>query len=371
MKNNDKLLREFIRRKIISDSLKREKEEFAIRQWVRSQIVELQSQQILETLYESRDMANPHPNTGINKLRDAIRKAKPSIKTKYQQLTTSSEQRESFKNHFLAAFIRLFDQLDALSASETVDDETLDVSDDITPSSEEGELQAPPEAEMDQIEKDLEGLLENVLKELNIDLFEEEEEGQPSLASKQYKKIMSNIENSPELTSAEEIADDIRVAMDQWDNDENTTVRRYKNLGFDERGMRILAIALESETDPAITYGLDKKDVDVVSGDIESEKEKQKSLSQVEKDVERKKAQEREREEFGKGIEGDATGRNQAFDTFNLVQSYFSDNYLDLDSSEDKEMFKKWCLYNLKLLLDSYEQELQPQLEEPNIQNPT
>ena len=44
---------------------------------------------------------------------------------------------------------------------------------------------------------------------------------------------------------------------------------------------------------------------------------------------------------------------------------------IDLDSSEDKEMFKKWGLYNLKLLLDSYEEELNPGLETPNIQDPT
>jgi hypothetical protein len=34
-------------------------------------------------------------------------------------------------------------------------------------------------------------------------------------------------------------------------------------------------------------------------------------------------------------------------------------------------MFKKWGLYNLKLLIDSYEEELNPSLEAPNIENPT
>ena len=48
--------------------------------------------------------SNPHPSTGINKLRDAFRKAKPSIKTKFQQLTTSEEQRTSFVAHLLNAY---------------------------------------------------------------------------------------------------------------------------------------------------------------------------------------------------------------------------------------------------------------------------
>ena len=53
------------------------------------------------------------------------------------------------------------------------------------------------------------------------------------------------------------------------------------------------------------------------------------------------------------------------------MQSYFSDNYLDLDSLEDRDMFRKWGLYNLKLLLDSYEEGLNPGVETPNIEDPT
>ena len=120
-----------------------------------------------------------------------------------------------------------------------------------------------------------------------------------------------------------------------------------------------------------IDINVDDDENDVVSDDLAAEKERDTKLSQVEKDVEKKKEKESERAEFGAGIGGDQTGRNQAFDAFNLVQSYFSDNYLDLDSSEDKEMFKKWGLYNLKLLLDSYEEELNPGLETPDIQDPT
>jgi hypothetical protein len=115
----------------------------------------------------------------------------------------------------------------------------------------------------------------------------------------------------------------------------------------------------------------DADDNDVVSDELETEKEQNKQLSQVEKDVEKKKSKDSERAEFSSGLEGDSTGRNQAFDAFNLVQSYFSDNYLDLDSPEDQSMFKKWGLYNLKLLLTSYEEELNPGLETPNIQDPT
>jgi len=289
---DEKLLREFVKKTFVAKMFREEKEKFLqeqkVRSWVRTLISESKEETTNTVILEAKEQTNPHPNTGINKLRDSIRKAKPSIKTKFQQLTSSSEQRDSFVNHLLAAFVRLFDQLDALSASTdelAMDSEvgSLDPGESPQP-----ELSAPPEGT--DIESDLEDeldiQLENVLREIDIDLE-------------------------------------------------------------------------------------DADDNDVVSDELETEKEQNKQLSQVEKDVEKKKSKDSEREEFSSGLEGDSTGRNQAFDAFNLVQSYFSDNYLDLDSPEDQDMFKKWGLYNLKLLLTSYEEELNPGLETPNIQNPT
>ena len=285
---DEKLLREFVRRTIVQpavQALEEEKrKEDSVRLWVRSHIREFIEKDYNTVINEAKDMANPHPSTGINKLRDAIRKAKPSIKTKFQQLTTSADQRESFSNHLLAAFVRLFDQLDALSAEGNVEDVAAEDSLAAEPA-ETDVLQAPDEGDIDDIEKELDALMES------LTLTEEEEE----------------------------------------------------ELGDDN---------------------------DVVSDELTAEKEAAKNLTQVEKDVEKKKSQDREREEFGSGLEGDSTGRNQAYDTFNLVQSYFSDAYLDLNNADDKEMYKKWGLYNLKLLLDSYEEELSPNLETPDIQNP-
>ena len=302
-KAEEKQLREFIRNTFVSILLEQRKQEQLVerkaRLFVRSLMKEVKEKQDWTLINEARDAANPHPNTGINKLRDAIRKAKPSIKTKFQQLTSAPEQRESFSNHLLAAFVRLFDQLDALSASNEVTADAERTAQDLGSSQQPtGELAPPPEDA--QLEKELEdeiGIdlqLEAILRELNLNEIDEVEE--------------------------EEAAAN-----------------------------------------------------DVVSDELNNEKEtqKNKNLSQVEKDVAKKKDLETKRQEFGKGLDGDATGRNQAFDTFNLVQTYFSDNYLDLDSQDDKDMYKKWALYNLKLLLDSYEEELAPQLQQPNIPNPT
>lgn len=288
-KQQEKLLREFIKRTFVQNLLQEQREEHAVRLYVRRMISEVKNQRVLETLYEAKDMANPHPNTGINKLRDAIRKAKPSIKSKYQQLTTDPAQRESFTNHFLGAMVRLFDELDALNAQGK---EAEDVAADFETSG--SSLEAPPsEMTSDEMASDIEAdgdldnIMENILNELDIDITDDEND----------------------------------VVSDEFEEEENKEVENNK--------------------------------------------------SQAAKDFDKKKDIEKEREEFGAGIDGDSTGRNQAFDAFNLVQSYFSDAYLDLSNPEDQEMYKKWGLYNIKLLLDKYEQELDNSPETPNIENPT
>jgi hypothetical protein len=259
-----------------SKSLDKDKQtESLLRKHIRSRIKSLMEQKreqeqylrlvIRKLVKEAKDVSNPHPNTGINKLRDAFRKARPTIKSQFQQLTTSKDQRDSFIAHLLAAFVRLYGQLDALNASS-----------DMTPAQ--------------ATEKVVSG----------FDLEEPDAEA------------MSDIEK--------EIADLLQ-----------------EELG-----------------------------IDVVTDEEENKKPK----NQIEKDVDKKKSLDTEREEFADGMEGEITGRNQAFDAFRLTQSYFSDAYLDLADPTDKQMFKDWCLYNMDLLLKSFEEEIQPDLDKPDITAP-
>jgi len=296
----EKLLREFVRREMVKPLLEQQRNEEKVRKWVRGLIREAQEENYLSTLYEAKDMANPHPSTGINKLRDAIRKAKPSIKTKYQQLTTDGEQRESFTNHFLTAMVRLFDELDALNAQGK---EAEDVAGELdTVDAGGGELEAPPED-----------------------------------------------------TTSDEMGDDIESGLDDLENLQESLIEAI-----------LKEVEVEIEDDEPET-------ADVVSDefDEEDEKEKIKNKTQAEKDFERKSNDDQKRKDFGAGVEGDSTGRNQAFDAFNLVQTYFSDAYLDLNNPDDIEMFKKWGLYNIKLLLDKYEEQLNTNPETPDIQDPS
>ena len=272
------MMRQYIRNKIKKqlweEKKQEEKQEHELRLVIRSLIK------------EAKENANPHPNTGINKLRDAFRKAKPTLKAKYQQLTTSAEQREAFAAHMLRAFVRLFDELDALQAKGDVEGEVKGIETAVGEAPDLG-LEAPPEdQEADDIEDELDSLLEAILKEVDINLQDDE--------------------------------------MDIVSDDE--------------------------------------KDAE--------EKEIEDNKSQAEKDFEKKKEADKEKEEFGAGLDGDATGRNQAFDAFRLVQTYFSDAYLDLSNEEDQKMYRDWCLYNMKLLFQNFEEALPTNPEEPDIENP-
>ena len=121
------LMRKYIRNKIrshLNETIRREEEEeYKLRLVIR------------EIIKEAKENANPHPNTGINKLRDSFRKAKATIKSKFQQLTTDPEQRKTFRAHMLNAFEKLFFELDALNAKGLPEEK---------PESDDVDLQAPP-----------------------------------------------------------------------------------------------------------------------------------------------------------------------------------------------------------------------------------
>jgi hypothetical protein len=62
----------------------------------------------------------PHENTGINVLEDLLKKIIPILETDYKLLTTSSEQRESFRAHIINAAISTLTPVEA--NNDAVDD---------------------------------------------------------------------------------------------------------------------------------------------------------------------------------------------------------------------------------------------------------
>ena len=58
----------------------------------------------------------PHSSTGINVLRDLLKKIVPQMEIHYKQLTTSAEQRQSFRAHVLKALKNILAPSQAIAA---------------------------------------------------------------------------------------------------------------------------------------------------------------------------------------------------------------------------------------------------------------
>lgn len=82
-------------------------------------------------------------------------------------------------------------------------------------------------------------------------------------------------------------------------------------------------------------------------------------------------------EEFSRGLEDkdlDKTGRNAAFESFKKIQNQVENEYSKLDpeaeidgrEETEREIFRDYLLLNLKLYFDKFEEDLNPDLEEPS-----
>ena len=92
MTEEEKVLRQYVRKKISKIIREQEEKEFQLRQVIRK-------------LLQEGDISDVHPHrsTAINTLEDVLKKAIPTLRTDYKRLTTDKAQRESFRAHILKA----------------------------------------------------------------------------------------------------------------------------------------------------------------------------------------------------------------------------------------------------------------------------
>ena len=92
MNQEEKIIREYIRKRISNILSIQEKQEYQLRKVIRS-------------LLKEGDISDVHPHrsTAINTLEDVLKKAIPTMRTDYKRLTTDKSQRDSFRAHILKA----------------------------------------------------------------------------------------------------------------------------------------------------------------------------------------------------------------------------------------------------------------------------
>ena len=104
MKNPEDLLRENVR-DLISLVKKKKKNTQSEEQQLRSIIREFVQHELNEAGTPDNDPA-PHQSTGINVLEDLLKKIIPQVEDDYKLLTTSEEQRESYRAHIIDAVVK-------------------------------------------------------------------------------------------------------------------------------------------------------------------------------------------------------------------------------------------------------------------------
>ena len=130
-------------------------------------------------------------------------------------------------------------------------------------------------------------------------------------------------------------------------------------------GLPLIPVELNNDAPEKQSPGLDEEiDIDISDDgddkfiDIRTDKERAAEEGEEEEDP---------RDSFG--IEGkDTTGRNMAYTTFKKIESQIIDAYDLLSNAEDQELFFDYLVANLKLYFDKFENEIQPNVEEPSNQ---
>lgn len=92
MTPEERMLREYIRKKILKNLKEQEEREYQLRKVIRK-------------LLKEGDLSDihPHRSTAINTLEDVLKKAIPTLRKDYKNLTTDEDQRKSFRAHILKA----------------------------------------------------------------------------------------------------------------------------------------------------------------------------------------------------------------------------------------------------------------------------
>ena len=155
-------LRKYIRNKI-NESYKKQKtqelnEEAKLRQIIRSILKESDISDI-----------HPHRSTGINVLEDLLKKMIPTLRTDYKRLTTSKEQRDSFRAHIVNAIKKSL--LPSLVNDKFVQGDSVDPGMLMAEPADDDVVDLPPEPEFEAgIDDELDAQIEDELLEADIDI---------------------------------------------------------------------------------------------------------------------------------------------------------------------------------------------------------
>jgi pyruvate-formate lyase len=238
MKTPEDLLRENVRA-LISLVKKKNEKRSSEEQQLRSIIREFIQYELKEAATPDNDPA-PHKSTGINVLEDLLKKIIPQIEDDYKLLTTSEEQRDSYRAHIIQAVVQTLKPVEVNNAAP--DDEAAQGIE------EEIDIQIDDEDKEDDMFIDIRGDKE---KEAEEDKEEEEDprdsfgiQGKDTtgrnMAYNTFKKIETQIIDSYDMLSNPEdqeiffdyLIANLKLYFDKFENEIQPNVKEPTNQAY-------------------------------------------------------------------------------------------------------------------------------------------
>ena len=296
------------------------------------------------------NVAAPHRSTGINVLEDLLKKIIPQIEIEYKKLTTTPDQRASFRSHIVNAIqnslapVKVSDKAGSEEEAEQAIDIGLEEAQDFpTAFAKSGGEHAPQGKGVADWNNRVEQL--GIMEPLYI-RFE----------SGLIIKVLKQNDNTFKLSKS---------SWEVYDNKKDKYTREeIDNLIVKNSNYAIMSIK------EGLSYFNEEDDIEVEVGDeFESDleapgPEAEEEFIDIDGEVEEPSEEEEKEQDFN--IDGkDETGRNVAFRAFERIEQAVVDSYNILSDDDDRNLFYDYLITNIKLYFDKFEDEILTALPEP------
>lgn len=197
---------------------------------------------ILEATATPDNDPAPHKSTGINVLEDLLKKIIPVLEIDFKKLTTTPEQRESFRSHVIKATEdslappKIANRINTVPAEGTVTEQDIDITVGDESPEDEAFIDIDPDSGKEEPEDERE----------TFGIEGKDQTGR-NMAFDSFKKINQNILDSYDLLSSEEdqnlfydyLITNLKLYFDKFENDlgdveEPTTDEYEQEVGGEE-----------------------------------------------------------------------------------------------------------------------------------------
>jgi len=237
MNKNERILRENIRQLIRHVKQKKLNEEQEVRNSLKK-LMRLELKKMLSEVNTPDTDPTPNKSTGINVLEELLKKIVPVLEADFKSLTTSEEQRQSFRAHIVNAVINTLTPAKINTKAGGDEEEALEEAIDIEIADEEDkfiDIRTDAEKKAEEEEEEPEDPRED------FGAGVEGDETGRNMAYQSFKKIETSVIDSYELLSNEEdqelffdyLIANLKLYFDKFEGELAGSVEEPTNQAYD------------------------------------------------------------------------------------------------------------------------------------------